>query len=121
MVNDISLIYAKQHKKRLITSVIDGKQVETDKTAIFMAGSPGSGKTETAQTLTMLNSNLCVIDADQFRKEFPGYLGNNSYRFQRGSALLVDATLDLVLKKGIVLFLMGHLPLKKPIKILRDA
>ncbi|EAC9345406.1 zeta toxin family protein, partial [Listeria monocytogenes] len=45
MVNDISLIYAKQNKKRLITSVIDGKQVETDKTAIFMAGSPGSGKT----------------------------------------------------------------------------
>lgn len=113
MVNDISLIYAKQNKKRLITSVIDGKQVETDKTAIFMAGSPGSGKTETAQTLTMLNSNLCVIDADQFRKEFPGYLGNNSYRFQRGYALLVDAALDLVLKKGYSFILDGTFATKK--------
>ena len=76
------------------------------KTAIFMAGSPGAGKTEAAQTLTVLNSNLCVIDADKFRVLFPGYVGNNSDEFQRGSSLLVDAALDLVLKKAIVLFLM---------------
>ena len=41
-----------------------------------------------------------MIDADKFRVLFPGYVGNNSDEFQRGSSLLVDATLDLVLKKG---------------------
>ena len=43
-----------------------------------------AGKTEAAQTLTVLNSNLCVIDADKFRVLFPGYVGNNSDEFQRG-------------------------------------
>ena len=47
-----------------------------------------------------------MIDADKFRVLFPGYVGNNSDEFQRGSSLLVDAALDLVLKKAIVLFLM---------------
>ena len=98
MTEDDSLQYAKENKKEIISSVIDGK--EEEKTAIFMAGSPGAGKTEAAQTLTVLNSNLCVIDADKFRVLFPGYVGNNSDEFQRGSSLLVDAALDLVLKKG---------------------
>ena len=40
-----------------------------------MAGSPGAGKTEAAQTLTVLNSNLCVIDADKFRVLFQVMLG----------------------------------------------
>ena len=100
MTEDDSLQYAKENKKEIISSVIDGKEKEEEKTAIFMAGSPGAGKTEAAQSLTVLNSNLCVIDADKFRVLFPGYVGNNSDEFQRGSSLLVDAALDLVLKKG---------------------
>lgn len=107
MSDDFSLQYAKKYKKQMISSVIDGKEKEEEKTAIFMAGSPGAGKTEAAQTLTALNSNLCVIDADKFRVSFPGYLGNNSDEFQRGSALLVDASLDLVLKKGYSFILDG--------------
>ncbi|OTP24433.1 zeta toxin family protein [Enterococcus sp. 5B7_DIV0075] len=57
--------------------------------------------------MTALNGNLCVIDADKFRELFPGYAGNNSDEFQRGSALLVDAALDLVLKKGYSFILDG--------------
>lgn len=107
MTEDYSLQYAKENKKVLISSITDGKEIEEEKTAIFMAGSPGAGKTEAAQTLTALNSNLCVIDADRFRELFPGYVGNNSDEFQRGSALLVDAALDLVLKKGYSFILDG--------------
>lgn len=107
MTDDFSLTYAKENKKSMISSVIEGKEKEEEKTAIFMAGSPGAGKTEAAQTLRMLNSNLCVIDADQFRGLFPGYTGNNSDEFQRGSSLLVDAALDLVLKKGYSFILDG--------------
>lgn len=107
MTEDYSLQYAKENKKVLISSITDGKEKEEEKTAIFMAGSPGAGKTEAAQTLTALNSNLCVIDADKFRELFPGYVGNNSDEFQRGSALLVDAALDLVLKKGYSFILDG--------------
>ena len=98
MTEDDSLQYAKENKKEIISSVIDGKEKKR-KNCHFMAGSPGAGKTEAAQTLTVLNSNLCVIDADKFRVLFPGYVGNNSDEFQRGSSLLVDAALDLVLKR----------------------
>ena len=108
MTEDHSLQYAKENKKVLISSITDGKEKEEEKTAIFVAGSPGAGKTEAAQTLTALNSNLCVIDADKFRELFPGYVGNNSDEFQRGSALLVDAALDLVLKKGYSFILDGN-------------
>ncbi len=100
MTEDFSVHYAKENKKILVSSIIDEKEKEEEKTAIFMAGSPGAGKTEVTQTLMALNNNLCVIDADKFRELFPGYVGNNSAEFQRGSALLVDAALDLVLKKG---------------------
>lgn len=107
MTEDYSLQYAKENKKVLISSITDGKEKEEEKTAIFMAGTPGAGKTEATQTLTALNSNLCVIDADKFRELFPGYVGNNSDEFQRGSALLVDTALDLVLKKGYSFILDG--------------
>lgn len=107
MTENYSLQYAKENKKVLISSITDGKEKEEEKTAIFMAGSPGAGKTEAAQTLTALNGNLCVIDADKFRELFPGYVGNNSDEFQRGSSLLVDAALDLVLKKGYSFILDG--------------
>jgi len=111
--DDFSLKYAKQNKKELTRAIIDGKEREDKKSAIFMAGSPGAGKTEAAQTLASLNSNLVVIDADQFRAKFPGYTGNNSSEFQRGSALLVDASLDLVLKKGYSFILDGTLATPK--------
>lgn len=107
MKNDFSVEYAKKNKKMMIDSIIQNKKSEDEKTAIFMAGSPGAGKTEVAQTLAHLNPNLCVIDADQFRTLFPGYKGNNSDEFQRGSSLLVDAALDLVLKKRYSFILDG--------------
>lgn len=107
MTEDFSLHYAKKNKKILISSITEGKDIEEEKTAIFMAGSPGAGKTEVAQTLMALNNNLCIIDADKFRALFPGYIGNNSDEFQRGAALLVDAALDLVLKKGYSFILDG--------------
>lgn len=113
MEDDFSLKYAKQNKKELTRAIIGGKEREDKKSAIFMAGSPGAGKTEAAQTLASLNSNLVVIDADQFRAKFPGYTGNNSSEFQRGSALLVDASLDLVLKKGYSFILDGTLATPK--------
>ena len=107
MAEDFSLKYAKENKKVMVSSIIEGKEKETEKTAIFMAGSPGAGKTEVTQILTSLNRNLCVIDADKFRILFPGYVGNNSDDFQRGASLLVDASSDLVLKKGYSFILDG--------------
>ncbi|MDT2740441.1 zeta toxin family protein [Enterococcus canintestini] len=91
MTEDFSLHYAKKNKKILISSITEGKDIEEEKIAIFMAGSPGAGKTEVAQTLMALNNNLCIIDADKFRALFPGYIGNNSDEFQRGKERFINA------------------------------
>lgn len=41
-----------------------------------------------------------MIDADVFRSQFPEYNGSNSSEFQAGASLLVEYSLDYVLKKG---------------------
>ncbi|MDO8430498.1 MAG: zeta toxin family protein, partial [Candidatus Taylorbacteria bacterium] len=76
-------------------------QVRTDKTkypsdnapiSIFMAGSPGAGKTEYSKNLIDLlemdkNHKVIRIDADELRHQLPGYTGNNSYLFQTAVSL----------------------------------
>ncbi|MEY8462924.1 zeta toxin family protein [Streptococcus merionis] len=99
-LKDTSLRYAKENKRSFLQSIISGKRAGSFKEAIFMAGSPGAGKTEVAEGFLQLNSNLVIIDADQFRSQFPDYNGKNSTLFQRGSAFLVDYCYTEVLKNS---------------------
>lgn len=83
--------YAKEHKKEFLARVIAGKKNDTaKKQAFFMAGSSGSGKSEYANNIRVLNPNLCYINADDFRTYFPGYTGSNAAEYQKGSSFLVD-------------------------------
>jgi len=72
-VDDASLLYAKAHKQNFVKRVVADKVMVPDKVAIFMAGSPGAGTTEVATALAELSDNLCIIDADEFRSQFPDY------------------------------------------------
>ena len=90
---DDSVSFAKSHKKEFIAKVVDGQIPAAKKTAIFMAGSPGAGKTEVATALEEMLSNICMIDADVFRSQFPEYNGSNSSEFQAGASLLVEYSL----------------------------
>ena len=62
--------YAKKHRDNFYHEVISGKNVDGEKEAIFMAGSPGAGKTEVATELVSFYQNMCLIDADRFREGF---------------------------------------------------
>ncbi len=100
--------YAKEHKKEFFKDVIQDKIARLDqKEAIFMAGTPGAGKTEVATSLLELSEDICRIDADVFRAKFPGYNGRNSSDFQRGASWLVDYSLDTILKNGYSFLLDG--------------
>ena len=47
-----SKAYAKEHKQAFIAKVVKGKvPVLEEKLAIFMAGTPGAGKTEVVESL----------------------------------------------------------------------
>ena len=113
IMTDQSLLYAKAHKKEFVDQVIDGKNIAEYKTAVFMAGSPGAGKTEVATTLAGLSENICMIDADEFRRRFPDYNGLNSSEFQKGSSWLVDHVFTFLLKKGYSFILDGTFAIGK--------
>lgn len=120
-MNDESIVYAKSNKRNFIKKLIEGKQPSKRKTAIFMAGSPGAGKTEVAISLEEMLNDLCVIDADRFRSQFPGYDGSNSSKFQRGAALLVDYSLDYVFTKGYSFILDGTFAIEKSVQNIERA
>lgn len=71
---------------------------ESQPVAVFMAGSPGAGKTETSQSLLQKfqsNGNRILrIDPDELREEFAGYNGNNAWLFHRAVSILVERILD---------------------------
>jgi len=98
--NDQYLEYAKLNKDKFIEAIIEDKIPDDEKDAVFMAGSPGAGKTEVALGLAENYDNHVVIDADYFRTQFPEYNGKNSSTFQKASSWLVGQSLKYVLENG---------------------
>lgn len=116
-----SLTYAKEHKKAFLEKLLQDKAVSVNKDALFMAGSPGAGKTEVASTLTDMMQDIVHIDADDFRSQFPGYNGSNSSDFQKGASYLVDYCYTEVLKKGFSFILDGTFAIEKSLKNIERA
>ncbi|MCE3269684.1 MAG: zeta toxin family protein [Ramlibacter sp.] len=78
--------------------------------SVFMAGSPGAGKTEASkELLKKLGDSVLRIDPDDLRSRFPGYTGANSWVFQGGVSLLVEKLLDLALSQKQSFLLDGTL------------
>lgn len=97
---DKHLEYAKIHKDKFISDIIENKKISLDKTAVFMAGSPGSGKSEIASSISSMYSDYVIIDADHFRSKFPDYNGQNSSCFQKASSWLVEQAFLYMIDKG---------------------
>lgn len=84
---------------------------ENDPVSVFMAGSPGAGKTESSKELIEQfpgNPILC-IDADELRDEFDLYNGSNSHLFQSAVSILVEYIHDRALKQSQSFILDGTL------------
>ncbi|MDR0912033.1 MAG: zeta toxin family protein [Methanobrevibacter sp.] len=108
--------YAKKHLNTFYNKVIENKKILDEKEAIFMAGSPGAGKTEVATELVSFYPNMCLIDADEFRKGFPKYNGKNSDKFQPGTTWLVGDIFKKVTDAGYCFLLDGTFALKSASK-----
>ena len=101
-----AIIEAKARKKEIAISHVDHLPREEEAVSVFMAGSPGAGKTETARRIIKdfsveSDQNLVHIENDELRKEFEDYDGQNSPLFQRPATLLVEAIHDRALKQGV--------------------
>ncbi|XPF95756.1 zeta toxin family protein [Colwellia sp. RE-S-Sl-9] len=101
-----AIVQAKSLKKKIAKRMIDHLPEEESAVSVFMAGSPGAGKTETAKSIISQfrqehNVEVVHIENDELRKEFEDYQGLNSPLFQTPATLLVEAIHDRALKKKV--------------------
>jgi len=97
--------YIKSRKKEIIERFASPSNFLSARMpiSVFMAGSPGAGKTEFSKSL--LDSfekkdqkKVIHIDADKIRDILPGYNGKNSYIFQEACSTGVEKIYNSVLK-----------------------
>ncbi|OGZ72243.1 MAG: hypothetical protein A2908_03825 [Candidatus Staskawiczbacteria bacterium RIFCSPLOWO2_01_FULL_38_12b] len=96
--------FAKRNKIRIAREFVNPLIYVPDITpvSVFMAGSPGAGKTEYSKNLIkILEGNkecrVVRIDGDEIRSMIPSYTGSNSYLFQGSVSLIVEKIHDFVL------------------------
>lgn len=99
-----ALEFARRNKNRIAKELTDTARYIPDSTpiSVFMAGSPGAGKTEFSKNLIALlekdaDHHVVRIDADELRSLMPGYTGANSSLFQGAISFIVEKMHDLVL------------------------
>lgn len=108
--------FARANKKRIAKELTDKAKYIPDEQpfSVFMAGSPGAGKTEYSKNLIeSLEKNqkhkVIRIDGDELRQYLPGYSGNNSYLFQGAISIIVDKIHDMAIDNMQTFLLDGTL------------
>jgi predicted ABC-type ATPase len=100
-IRDEVISFARSNKKAIARRRTDRALYppEQEPVSVFMAGSPGAGKTEASIALVNLFADTAIlrIDPDELRNEFAAYTGGNAWLFQGGVSILVEKILDLAL------------------------
>ncbi len=114
-IQSAALDFARKNKKDIAKQLTDTSRFlpEDEPVSVFMAGSPGAGKTEASiELLAFVEENFAKIlriDPDELRHEFPSYTGDNSWLFQPAVSVLVEKIHDLALKQKQSFLLDGTL------------
>lgn len=102
--------YVKVNKNKIIEALVPKTIYKpvSDPVSLFLAGSPGAGKTEFSKILvdTFKGETVVRIDADEVRDILPQYHAN-SYVVQGASALGVEKIYDYSLKNKLNIILDG--------------
>ncbi|HDY90449.1 MAG TPA: zeta toxin family protein [bacterium] len=102
--------WVKKSKRKIIEIFASEKVYPKDDlpTTIFMAGSPGAGKTEFSIRLSeSFKQKPVIIDADKVREHIDGYDGKKAYLFQRGATKGVHVLFDHSCHKKLNIILDG--------------
>lgn len=104
---EAAIEFAKRNKKGIAQEFTDIKvyKPHLNPISVFMAGSPGAGKTELSKNLIEIfakrtERRVIRIDADDLRPRIPGYTGRNSALVQGAASLIVEKIHDLALKQN---------------------
>ena len=109
--------FARKNKKGIAKRFTNPQVYLPDRepVSVFMAGSPGAGKTEASKSLlgkmekVEKGRKVLRIDPDELRLEFEDYNGSNSWLFQPAVSILVDRIHDLALQQQQSFILDGTL------------
>ncbi len=99
--------FIKKNKRLLFEKFANDKIYKPNKTPIslFMAGSPGAGKTEYSKALIEIAKKsakpIVRIDADEIREMLPQYNGANSDVVQNAASIGVHKLYDYILKNRL--------------------
>lgn len=112
LLEDKAIKFARENKKAIARRLTnpDIYTPEDNPVSVFMAGSPGAGKTEASiELIEKFRTAVIRIDPDQLRDECPGYNGGNAWLFQKAVSILVDKIHDLALAQNQSFILDGTL------------
>lgn len=102
-IKEDAVNFIKRNKKLLIDTFASDEICPKQDApfSIFMAGSPGAGKTEFCKNfIKAAKIKVVRIDADDIRDIIPSYTGKNSDKVQGAAALGVEKLYDYVLDKS---------------------
>lgn len=108
--SEAALDFIKKNRHLLLDKFADKDVYIPDKkpVSLFMAGSPGAGKTEFSKRLIEKFTNKPVrIDADDIREIVPGYTGLNAFIFQAAASKGINIIYDHVLHNNLNVILDG--------------
>ncbi len=107
-IEEKALLFVKEHSREVIKRFCGSCRPVSTPVSLFMAGSPGAGKTEVSRGLVKRFETVPVrIDADEVRASCPGYLGANAHLFQKAATKGVHILYDYALKHNLHLILDG--------------
>lgn len=106
--------YVKAHQKEIVRHHTAGFIPSSRPISIFMAGSPGAGKTEfsrrlVADALGGDTKHMLRIDPDEVRESLPCYIPGRAQVFQRAVAIAVEKIHDFALENKLNFILDGTL------------
>lgn len=103
--------YVKQHKKQLIEKLVGNARPVAKPVSIFMAGSPGAGKTEFSihliEEILGAQDKIVRVDPDEIRLWLPQYVPGKAEYFQDAVTVGVNKLHDYLKTKSFSFLLDG--------------
>jgi UDP-N-acetylglucosamine kinase len=99
-IKEQAITFSHRNKKRVAKEFTDINKYPSDifPVSVFMAGSPGAGKTESSINLiasfSRNHTGILRIDTDEFRILLPNYSGKNSSLFQGATTIIAERIHD---------------------------
>ena len=106
-----AVAYVKENAKKLVAQFAGAQDSQQRPVSIFMAGSPGAGKTEFSvrllQKITNYQQYIVRIDPDEIRLALPQYEAGKAEIMQPAVSVAVEKIHDYVLSKNKSFLLDG--------------